>query len=299
MVGRGSDPRGQILFLVLIVMIVGFMVMGALLSLLNANILAGGRYMDYTMEYLVALSGLEALVADLAGGKDGLAPGYDPPKVEINNLRASFTISTPTGNGPPIAFLYLDPGTTSGLSPLRPNTAWTIKLWGVESHAPITVNLAFYWEDYTPPWHPLGYGFDEDDAKIEFQEDGTIVVYPRRGRRWGIKLESLWRISIYQETALMLRRWGWLSPAHVKTSAPRQGLYRVEFVTYGLHNLYSYPYDSLGDSAHTWVYSKLSGREYLVTVTAGNTSLSAFLRQLPGPKEGTPLLPQIMVQWFW
>ena len=62
--------------------------------------------------------------------------------------------------------------------------------------------------------------------------------------------------------------------------------YTFEFFNNSGTELVSAPSGTTGSDAETWVFLQ-AYKDYLVTATAGETSVSAYIRQVPGPTEPT------------
>lgn len=251
--------KGQALIFVLLIMLLGFVFLGAFLGLLNVNLLASGKAIDWSREYYSALSGIEAVIADLLQGKDALV-GYTPPAIIINDLAVSLSISPPVEKRP-IAYLYIDPGAGTGLYPLPPKSHWLVQLWGIEAGSTIAINWAF------------------------------------------IPVKADWKIAVFEGTDITLKpvaeKEGKKSPGELEAVLTKGGIYTVVFYNEDEKEAsYSKPFSPLNGKENTWIYSQLSGREYLITSQAGATILKAYIRQIPGPGPTSHLIRQKMIEWW-
>jgi hypothetical protein len=79
--------------------------------------------------------------------------------------------------------------------------------------------------------------------------------------------------------------------------------YTVQFINEGAPDkasAQSLPFSSLGGSDHTWVRTKMTGKEYLLRATVRDAfALKAYVRQLPGPDQPSAGVPQLIVVEAW
>jgi hypothetical protein len=186
---------------------------------------------------------------------------YVIPSVSLNGLDVTLSISSPADERPPVPYIYIDPGTDSGLNPLPPGAQWLIQLWGLEEGSIIRINWAF-----TPK---------EGEWEIKVFE-GTDITAKEVAEGEGDN-----------------------SPGYLQATLAKGGIYTVIFRNDEEEiNLFSKPFNSIDGGEYTWIRAQLSGREYMVTSQAGSTILKVYIRQIPGPGPSSPPLKQRVVEWW-
>jgi hypothetical protein len=120
--------RGQALVLALIVLGFGSLMMGGLMTYLNASILAHGKAVDRTEAYYAADAGVEAIISDLLQDKDPEVGLYSWSGGAINGFTPSVTI---------VSIIDKDYDVTSTAGDVTINCKLCRKLWKGETFVTI------------------------------------------------------------------------------------------------------------------------------------------------------------------
>ena len=87
-----------------------------------------------------------------------------------------------------------------------------------------------------------------------------------------------------------------MSPGSLRIDPTVVDAYTIEFENNGTTTVQSAGFGTAGDTNTTWVYVS-SYKDYVVTSRAGNTTITAYLRQIPGPTD--PPVPQQVYTLSW
>ena len=234
-----------------------------MLGIINATTRASGSFQDSTKAYYAAAAGIEAVMGDLISGDDALDAGYTPPSVRVNGIDVIISITSPQVDLPPKAtFRYLDPGASQGLASLGSGETWSVKLNGVAPFSSLFVNWSFVTGDVP-------------DLRIRVLDAGGSKIADAN--------EPLKKNT----------------PATLVTQLGSGDTYTVEFGNQDVGPIPSDDFSAKGRQNKTWIYVKATGNEYLITSTAGNVTLRAYVRQLPGPGQTSTPLKQTVVVESW
>jgi len=255
---------GQVLALTLLVTGLGSLSTGAMLGIITSSSRSSGAFQDSAQAYYAAASGIEAVMADLVAGKDALAPSYTVPSVTLNGHTVAISIAPPQVDVTPRAiYRYIDPGAGDGLAALAPKAVWRVKLNGVEPFSSLLVNWSF---------------LPQDDIDLE------IRVFDASGKEVAEDDESS------EEDA----------PATLVTRLGSGDTYFVEFDSDEDSNaIISRAFSARGGQDNTWILVKSTGKDYLITSTAGEVALQAYVRQIPGLGPTSPPIKQTVVVESW
>lgn len=221
------------------------------------------------MAYYAAEGAIDVVLTDLAHGADASSESYEVPDVTINGLTPHMTISLPeTGNPPDSTESYFDPNTDDAeLEQVQPGTGYLLRLQDVHP-GHMEINWAY---------HPAG----------------------------------LTRIGIWRgETALEpgeISSWPDEEPVQTNTSTSSNNHLSMTISDPGTYNVVFFnplwqkkegqrgrgkgqrpnkekttiPFEDSTNRSHTWIYAD-SHRDYIIESTAGDVSVKAYVRQIPG-----------------
>ncbi|MDP6714646.1 MAG: hypothetical protein QF368_08490 [SAR202 cluster bacterium] len=127
-----NNEAGNAVLYAMLVAVVGAVLLSALLPFIVANLKASSASIENTRAYYTAAAGIEAVLADLAQGKDILDSGYTVPSVTLNDMAAEISIRSPDARlRKPSVQRWLDPGVSGGLERLGPGEEWIVRLNGI------------------------------------------------------------------------------------------------------------------------------------------------------------------------
>jgi len=260
--GTGSrqfSQRGQALALVLIILAFGAVVVTALMAQVSASLSASRGNQGFLLSRHAAEGGADEVLRDLLQGKDALSPGYTLPTPSINGYDVSITISSPAaGTEPAGLFQYVDPGASYGLASVASLAAYDFRIDNIRPGSAIRVNWAF-----APAAQP-------------------------------------WRLTLYEGTgpSIVAQAQANTGPGAllVDGTLVTGGVYTIEFSNRSGVSLASSAYGSTGGAGNTWIYAQ-AYRDYVISSTAGDATLTVYARQGPGPTE--PLTGQRVYSQAW
>lgn len=232
---------------------------------------------------------IESVMADLVRGADLLDPSYIPPVAEVNGLSPGLIVTEPgeAANPPPIQ-QYFDPGGRNPfLVSIDDDQRYLVHIFNVHPGV-LQVNWAFDLvdtEEVDDESSDREGGDDRDKAdgqKVEVILEVLVDIgKDRPGRANGCPSGAL--------AALEKRKFD--SPgAYSVSSGPiditEPGIYSVAFCVAKLKNarLITRPFKPSGRLEDTWIYA-IAYKDYKITAEVGDASLTAFVRQMPGPTQ--------------
>ncbi|MBT9163134.1 MAG: hypothetical protein DDT24_00037 [Chloroflexi bacterium] len=290
-----KDEQGQALVYVLIYMVVGLLLLALLVPLLDAGVRRQLASRELVMAGYAAEAGVSRVMADLIRGADALSLHYTVPKITVNRHTPTIVIHVatialpseqtfvdpgvrdpylrviPAGEGYLMRLHHVKPGelrvnwaySPAGLTRLgiwkgTPGVAGRIYAWpGQEPLAMaessrdynhISVNITgpgIYTIVFFNPGRPVG---PPRDRPVE--PPGGRPVVPPRGRPVGPPRDRP------------------VEPPGDRPVGPSK-----ETSLFGR-----------GGIRYTWIYVR-AHQDYVITATAGEVSVSAFVRQVPGFSE--------------
>lgn len=233
-----------------------------LLLLVQGNLRSAEAFQGRDLTYYSAKAAVEVAMADLLAGQDIALPGYTPSPVTLNGVTSTVSVQTPAGSyRPKLVYRYIDPGASTALASLPGGGERVVKIEGVQPFSTIGMSWAF------------------DDSFLPHLEmvieDSTGAVIARDE----------------QEDAR--------TPFQLIVRSGTDTRYTIRFINRGNSPVASLSFSSLGGLDHTWVLAKASGREYILRAdTVGGFGLKAYVRQIPGPDQVSPV-PQVIVVETW
>ena len=251
MLGRRifGDERGCVLPLALVALLLGALLVIPFIDFARFRFGDIAEALSDEEAYFAADAGIEAVLAGLRSGTDALDPGYVLPLVTVNGFTPVITIATPPrDNAVPFGAVFVDPESQSSLSPLAGNIDFLYVIDNVKPFADFQGSWVF-----NPP--------DNGWQLTVFEGVGT----------GGAQLENATKNA---------------SPGRV-TADPTiivGGSYTVRFRNKSATAVTSADFSSVGEPDKTWV-RVVASKDYLITSTVGDTTLTAFVRQGPGPNQ--------------
>ncbi|MEE8517602.1 MAG: hypothetical protein V3S98_00575 [Dehalococcoidia bacterium] len=246
--GRESE-RGFVLALAMVALLFGALLVIPFLDFARLRFGDIADSSTFEERYFAADAGIEAVMADLRRGEDALSPSYTLPSVDVNGYVPVITVSTPARDGAvPFGAVFVDPESGSSLAPLAGNSDFEYVIDNVSTFADFQVSWIF-----TPP--------DNGWQLTVFEGVGT----------GGSQLANATKNA---------------SPARL-TLDPGViigGSYTIRFRSKSPTALTSAPFSAVGEPGKTWVRVN-AYKDYEVTSTVGDITLTAFARQGPGPNQ--------------
>ena len=258
-----KSQKGQIILLTMLGISLGALAVGALLAIANASSRASGDFQDRTDAYYAAAAGIEAVMADLLDSQNALDPAYSVPSVTVNGLTPTISVTSPEVDlSPRVRFRYIDPGVSRGLSPASPGSLWIVKLNRVEPFSSLFVS-----------WSLESGNIRKLDMKVKDPAGRVIARSPSASQA--------------AVNAIVLVQLG------------ADDNYTIEMKNGDVGTVVSKPFSAKGGNQNTWILVKAVGNEYLVTSTAADVTLRAYLRQIPGLGTTSPGPKQTVVIESW
>ena len=272
-----KSQSGQVLLLTMVVIAVGALTTGGLLAVAISSSRASGTFLDQTDAYYAAAAGIEEVMADLLEGKDALDPSYTVPSPTVNGFPVIVSVTAPlVDRAPRATYRYIDPGASADLASVAPGVTRSVKLGGAEPFSSLVINWAFLPSDSTDlalrVFDGGGVKIADNGEDINTGSSETEVVPPLNPRA---------------------------SPATLILQLGSGDTYTVEFENRDTGTVTSRPFSARGGHERTWVYYKSIGKEYIITSTAQDITLKAYVRQIPGPGPSSPPLKQTVVVESW
>lgn len=282
------EERGQVLIFVMVVMVLGALVVAPLLAYVNTSFRVIKSSQDNIATYYAADAGMEAVIADLLLGLDILSEDYEVPTVSLGGYDVNIEITLAENLAPPPsqAELYIDPGIAFGLDPLEADSVWEFEFvlpegsevkinwaclvgekWWCDEHCLGQISLWKKGEsEPLDSTEVVGDGSDEAVVNINLYvpgydpDTGDLII---EGGNYIIKFanHSYWHCCSL---------WGSCTDTPKRSSAE--------------------PFSGIGDEDYTWVLigrgydgQLIAYQDYIITSTAGDTAITAYVRQTPGP----------------
>ncbi len=230
------------------------------------------------MAYYAAEGTIDVVLADLAHGADASSEDYEIPNVTINGYTPDITISTPeTGNAPDATKNYFDPNTSDPeLEQIPPGNGYLLRLQALHpgqmeinwAYRPAGLTRIGVWQGETSaePGQVLSWPDEEpiqthtstnsnNHLSFTVSDPGTYDV---------VLFNPLW-----QE-----QQGGGIDSLEEDTGNRGRGQRPNDEKTTIL-------FADSTDEGHTWIYAD-SHKDYIIESTAGNVSVKAYTRQIPG-----------------
>lgn len=215
--------------------------------------------------YWAAEAGLNMIVADLVHGADALSPDYSPPELSLNGFTARVKITRPKGEAPPSKEHYLDPGVSHpAFKLLRAGNGYLLRIKTLKPGM-LEINWAYRpsGESRIGVWSgplPLSPGkltsWPERKPAFEHQARGEV------NHLGPFTIDSGGTYDIVFFNPLWMEGKGVPQKNTDKLTSP----------------------SGRGGYSATWVLAK-AYQDYQVTSSAGGATITAYLRQIPGPCE--------------
>jgi hypothetical protein len=243
------EERGVILQIVLVLLAVGTVLVFPFLDFARLRFGDVTSALLETEAYYAADAGVEAVLADLRDGTDPLGPGYVPPAFSLNGFDVTVSVASPPRDAyVPFGAVFVDPESGSSLYPLAGNTDFLYVMENVKPFADFQISWVF-----TP-----------------VDEGWQLTVYEGVGTG-GPQLANATKNE---------------SPARllVKANTIKGGTYTIRFRNKSSTPIYAAPFSSSGEPDATWL-RVTAWKDYVITSTAGETTLQVYARQGPGPNQ--------------
>ena len=257
---KGGGQQGYLLIWVILIIGIGSLVVPATLGYGIVSLRGTSRALDDVAEYYAADAAVMAVTADLVQGVDILAPEYTSPATVVNGLTPTVCVGAGTAAPePPVQYRYFDPRASGGLNPLAAGEHFTYQTDNVVPSRDFQVNWAF-----------------------------TPVVLP-------------WKLTLYLGSGttgpVVATNSGEASPGWLTVPAEEiaGGTYTIDFENTSGSSTNSLSFSASGFPTKTWAYTT-ARKDYLVVVTAGGTTVTAYVRQGPGPKTPPDALPAVTIE---
>ncbi len=247
--GRGRGEGGFVLPLALIALLFGAILVIPFLDFARLRFGDIADSNEFDEAYFAADAGIEAVLADLRQGEDALLGSYVKPVVTINGFTVVIEVATPSrDNVVPFGAVFVDPESGTNLAPLPGTTDHVYVIDNIATFADFQVNWVF-----TPP--------DKGWQMTVFEGVGT----------GGSQLANATKNA---------------SPARI-TVGPEAivgGSYTVRFRNKSPDPITAASFSPVGEPDKTWLRVN-AYKDYLVTSTAGEVTLTVMVRQGPGPNQ--------------
>lgn len=213
---------------------------------------------------------IEAALADLVRGADLLDASYSPPSVALNDVTPSITIADP-GSVATLAPLpqFFDPGVSDPeLVKITSSRSYLMHILNVHQGA-LRVNWAF---DIT--------------GSLGAEPTGSVTIKLLKGAETKSPGRSIGCPT--GDTLVSAEQSFTISGTHnvfsgtIEVTEP--GVYSIAFCVNELNqgSLTTMPFQPTGHDDDTWVYGTVY-KDYKITSQADGASLTAHVRQMPGP----------------
>jgi len=281
--------------LVIIVLGAGTLLVIALLPYISTMLQSGYNERELAMARYAAEAKLNRVIADMIQGADAypttytttephtggsyltfnITTSYTAANITVNDYTPSVTISlpSPSQTKPSDQQSYVDPGVTHpNLATVLGGESYLMRLYNVKAGT-LQINWAYSPEGTTRIGVWAGMPVDT----------GTNAPYPP-GRMSGRPSttpildtgNTPSNVDNNRSAALVI------NPATDGSG----GVYTVNFYSTGTKTTKAF--QPSGGPDDTWIYVK-TYKDYLVTATAANVTVSAYLRQVPGFSEPRPI----------
>ena len=226
-----------------------------------------GERLYYAMD-----AGIEAAMADLVRGADLLDPAYNPPELDVNNVRTTVTIDSPgeSANLEPI-LQYFDPGLRDpDLVMISSGRRYLLHIMSVHPGT-LQVNWAF---DIIKE----NKGLLEGNLILKVLK---LDALPSAGGGSGCPSGALHALVNKEITSAGAYT---MSSGAIDISEP--GTYSVAFCVENLVGaiLTTHTYKPSGILTDTWIYG-MAYKDYKITAHAEVATVTALVRQMPGPTQ--------------
>lgn len=274
-----KDEQGQALVYVLIFLIVGSLLVASLVPFLGAGARRQVASREQVMAGYAAEAGVARIIADLIRGADALSPHYTDPEITVNDhtptidIRAA-TIALPSDQ------LYVDAGVRApALRAIRAGQGYLMRLHHVKegelrinwAYSPAGLTKLGIWDGLTdqdagriyawPEEHPVATAESSDD----FNHISVVITNP------GIYTIVFFNPPEIEEDP---------NEEEPDEEEPDED---EEIVLIPNTDKVTSPFGP-GGSKNTWIYVR-AHQDYIITAAAGEVSVSAFVRQVPGFSE--------------
>ncbi len=282
-----NKPKGQsgyMLIWVLVLMTFGALVTAALLDNATAASRRQRNFDDSLLAREAAEAGLKQVVADLIRGADAVnttyileephtagspystftfSTSYAAPSINVNYITPTMTITSPPPAVVPSDMQqYIDPGLTNpDFATLPSRTGYLLRLYQVKAGA-LAVNWAY---------SPAGISRIGVWAGVIVDNQTNQPYPPGRIDQWP------------QETPILDTGHSSGNSTYNRTATIQvdAGIYSVVFYNGSNSAKTNAAYAPSGALTDTWIYIK-AYRDYLISVTANNATVKAYVRQVPG-----------------
>ena len=225
--------------------------------------------------YYALDAAVEAVMVDLVRGADAVDPSYSPPTINLNDKSPSISIRTPVGVATPLPTQqYFDPGVRSpDLLDRTGDTSYVLHLPNLfPSENGVTSILDVNWA-----FTIASGGASVEGVRIRLYDNkaglapglnagcppGPFLAQANRG----FSPEGSFNVRLGQ----------------IEITTP--GIYTLAFCTSALTGTFTTaPFKPSGGLDDTWIYA-ISFKDYQITAQSEGASITAYVRQVPGPTE--------------
>lgn len=282
---RVGREKGQALAWAMVFMAMAALVVTPLLTYAGVTLRGRDKALEQAYQQAAAEAAIKRVMADLKMGADGIPttyatynphlPGqsytdyqittsYTLPSVTVNGYAVSLSLSSPSPGTEPVGQQqYFDPGTLNpDFATLPGGYGYLMRIFNVRqgiliinwAYSPAGVSRVGVWD-----------GLPVDDRTGQPFPPGLIDRWPKDPPT--LDTGSTPATATNNLSVAM-------------TIGP--GLYSVVFDnTRGRETKTTAPFAPSGGTADTWVYVS-AYRDYVITATAGDVTLQAYVRQIPG-----------------
>jgi hypothetical protein len=244
----------------------------AAVTLLDSHFRSIAKAGDGERMYYALDSALEAVMADLVRGADAASPSYTPSPATVNELTPSITVTTPASGAAPSSIQqYFDPGLR------HPN------LLGMPGSKGYLVHIF----NVRPGLLAVNWAFDiSAGAGASPTADLTLKVLKDASSQTPGRVDDCPTATVLASSSKSFQAAGSYNLASGAVNISEPGVYSVVFcvVTMTQSNMTTRAFKPTGALTDTWVYS-VAYKDYQITASAGDASVTASVRQMPGPTQ--------------
>ncbi|MCL0097583.1 pilus assembly PilX N-terminal domain-containing protein [Dehalococcoidia bacterium] len=283
-----KNEQGMVLVYVLIFLVVGSLLVASLVPVVGAGSrrhIAGRGQM---LAGYAAEAGIKRVVADLVRGADAFSPHYTVPQITVNehtptiDIRAA-TIALPSDQ------LYVDPGVWDpSLSAIPAGTGYLMRLHHVKE-GELRINWAY------SPAGPTKLGISEG---LTPQAAGRIYAWPEEHLIATAESSGDYNYISVDITDPGIYTIVFFNPLEIEED-PNEEYPNEEEERVLMPNTdkVTNPFGP-GGSENTWICVR-AHQDYIITAAAADVSVSAYVRQVPGPSEPSGWITNEVLIYSW
>ena len=225
--------------------------------------------------YYALDAAVEAVMADLVRGADAVDASYTPPAVTLNDITPSVTTTAPGAVATPTPTQqYFDPGVRNPeMLNIPANSGYLLHILNLyPSQGAVTSTLDVSWS-----FSIAGPSPSADGVRIRLFNDKAAVA---PGRTTGCPSGN--------ELAAVNKNFTGAGPHNIRLDLfeiTQPAVYSIAFCITTLNGtLTTEPFKPTGTLDDTWVFA-IALKDYQITADAEGASVTAYVRQVPGPTE--------------